>query len=309
MICRKCSAKAAIKIERHHTAFCKACFDEYFLNQIRKAIEEERMFAPEERVLVAVSGGKDSLALWDALIRLGYRTAGLHVDQGIGEYSKESRRKTESHASQRGLELIVHDLKKEYGGGIPQIAEKTDRPSCSACGTIKRHAFNDFALRYGFPVVATGHNLDDEAARLLGNVLHWQEEYLEKQSPTLPAAHGRLARKVKPLFRLAEREIAAYAVLNRIDYIVEECPMAKGSKMLLYKEILNRLEEESPGTKQNFYLSFLKRRKADGEPSDPPLNDCLVCGRPTTGSVCGHCRLIERLGKVGAERSSSASNS
>src|SRR5947208_271031 len=96
-------------------------------------------------------------------------------------------------------------------------------------------------------------NLVDEAARLLGNVLHWQEEYLDKQAPTLPASLEGFTKKVKPLYRLAERELAAYAVLNRIEYIVEECPMAKGSKMLLYKEVLNRLESESPGTKQDFY--------------------------------------------------------
>ena len=80
--------------------------------------------------------------------------------------------------------------------------------------------------------MATGHNLDDEAARLLGNVLHWQNEYLDKQAP--PCRHRwKDSRKGQAPCRLSEREIAAYAVVNRIDYIVEECPMAKGSKMIL----------------------------------------------------------------------------
>ncbi len=48
--------------------------------------------------------------------------------------------------------------------------------------------------------------------------------------PRLPASVEGFAKKVKPLYRLTERELAAYAVLNRIDYIVEECPMAKGSR-------------------------------------------------------------------------------
>ena len=125
---------------------------------------------------------------------------------------------------------------------------------------MKRYRFNRAAVEQNYDVMATGHNLDDEAARLLGNVLHWQEEYLEKQSPTLPASLEGFAKKVKPFCRLSEREIAAYAVVNRIDYIVEECPMAKGSKMLLYKEVLNRLETESPGTKQRFYWGFLDKQ-------------------------------------------------
>ena len=80
---------------------------------------------------------------------------------------------------------------------------------------------------------------------------------------------ARKARRVKPLYRLSEREIAAYAVVNRLDYIVEECPMAKGSKMILYKEVLNRLETESPGTKQRFYWGFLERASRDVDADTP----------------------------------------
>jgi uncharacterized protein (TIGR00269 family) len=109
------------------------------------------------------------------------------------------------------------------------------------------------------------------------------------------------AKKVKPLYRLSEREIAAYAVLNRIDYIVEECPMAKGSKMLLYKEVLNRLETESPGTKQRFYCGFLERdtaappRAGTMEQHDQAsLHPCSTCGQPTSAEVCSYCKMMAR---------------
>ena len=68
----------------------------------------------------------------------------------------------------------------------------------------------------------------DEAGRLLGNVLHWQMEYLSKQSPVLPAVGDMLIKKVEPLCRLSERETAAYALLRGIDYVIEECPMSRG---------------------------------------------------------------------------------
>ena len=77
---------------------------------------------------------------------------------------------------------------------------------------------------------------DQEGQRLtfFGNVLRWDAAYLGRQHPVLPAAPG-FARKVKPLVRLGERELAAYCVLTGIDYIVEECPMAAGNKHLGYK--------------------------------------------------------------------------
>ncbi|NIR36387.1 MAG: tRNA(Ile)-lysidine synthetase, partial [Actinobacteria bacterium] len=89
--------------------------------------------------------------------------------------------------------------------------------------------------------------------------MQWNLDYLARQQPVLPATDGGLARKVKPLLRVAERETAAYAVLRGIDYEVEECPMAAGNTINRYKEWLNRLEEESPGMKANFLFGFLER--------------------------------------------------
>ncbi len=295
MLCKKCTQKAIIKLPRHNTAFCGACFDEYVLDQVRRAIKSERMITHEDRVAVAISGGKDSLALWDILLRLGYNCAGIHINLGIGEYSRLSQEKTEQFAHQRNVEFILHRLNETHGAGIPELAQETHRPACSACGVMKRYNFNRLAQEAGFTVLATGHNLDDEASRLLGNVLHWQQDYLDKQAPTLPSTHPKLLKKVKPLFRLAEREMAAYCVLKKIDYIVEECPMSKDAKQLVYKDMLNRLEETIPGTKQNFYFEFLKRQKPDILELDGRLKDCIRCGQPTTSDLCSYCKLVESL--------------
>ncbi len=297
-----------IGLPRHNAAFCKPCFNEFVHDQVARAIKTERMFDRNHRILVAVSGGKDSLALWDILLKLGYRTDALYVDLGIPDYSATSRSKVERFfeliAQPLGSSLHIHTVQETEGAGIKDLAELVHRPTCSACGTIKRYQFNKAAVDQDYDVMATGHNLDDEAARLLGNVLHWQEEYLDKQSPSLPASVEGFAKKVKPLYRLTEREIAAYAVLNRIDYIVEECPMAKGSKMLLYKEVLNRLETESPGTKQAFYWGFLERQAKGLHAPDAPhamaekdqatLHPCTSCGQPTTSETCSYCKLMAR---------------
>ena len=237
MNCTKCKTKAVIGLPRHNAAFCKLCMTEFVHEQVARAIKSERMFGPDDRILVAVSGGKDSLTLWHILLALGYRADALYVDLGIPGYSDTSHEKvSDSPPSLRSRrEKYRAYVQEQAGAGIRELAMLIHRPTCSTCGTIKRYQFNRAAVEQNYDVMATGHNLDDEAARLLGNVLHWQTEYLEKQGPSLPASVEGFAKKVKPLYRLSEREIAAYAVLNRIDYIVEECPMAKGSKMLLTK--------------------------------------------------------------------------
>ncbi len=296
MLCRRCGAKAVLKMERHNTSVCSICLEKYVLDQTARALRAHAMIQPTDRTLVAVSGGKDSLSLWHILLKLGYKTTGLYIDQGIGDYSCVSRRKTEAFAAAHGLELKIHALEAEEGAGVPELAQLTHRPPCSVCGTMKRYNFNKIATDHGFDVVATGHNLDDEAARLLGNLLHWQDDYLTKQGPVLPKTHPQFVRKVKPLVRLAEREITAYAVTQRIDYVLEECPMAGGSKMLVFKDVLNRLEADAPGTKQFFYFGFLARQKpGEMDEADRELRSCQRCGQPTTAEVCGHCRLVEKV--------------
>jgi uncharacterized protein (TIGR00269 family) len=305
MKCTKCKTKAVLKIPRHHAAFCKDCFNTFVHDQVTRAIKSEKMFKGTDRILVAVSGGKDSLALWDILLKLGYQADALYVNLGIGGYSERSqdkvRRFAETVASPRGATLHTHTVEQEEGAGIRELSMLVHRPTCSTCGTIKRYQFNRAAIEHKYDVMATGHNLDDEAARLLGNVLHWQEEYLDKQGPSLPASVEGFAKKVKPLYRLTERELAAYCVLNRIDYIVDECPMAQGARTLLYKEVLNRLEAESPGSKQYFYWGFLEKRNKKpavpgsmAEKDQAVLHPCATCGQPTTAEICSYCKLMAK---------------
>jgi uncharacterized protein (TIGR00269 family) len=300
--CTVCRGPAVIDLRRHNANFCADHFLKFCRDQVAKAIERHGMIARGERVLVAVSGGKDSLALWDLLVELGYDAEGMTIGLGIGDYSEASTGAAVAFADARGLVLHQVDLRDEYGYDIPTAAAVTRRVPCSSCGMSKRHLIDKAARERGYDVVATGHNLDDEAAVLLGNVLHWQTEYLGRQLPVLPA-RDRFPRKVKPLVRLGERETAAYCVLRGIDYIVDECPMAEGNRHLRYKEALNTIEATSPGTKHAFYFEFLDkaadRFRVEAAEAQEGLRRCASCGAPTTGEVCAFCRLVERVG--GAE--------
>jgi uncharacterized protein (TIGR00269 family) len=292
-----CREGAVIDIRRHNAGFCAEHFLKHCREQVERAISSFEMLRPGERALVAVSGGKDSLAVWDILLELGWEADGLYLGLGIGDYSDESGRFARAFAQQRDQTLIEVDLPSEYGYDIPNGARAAKRVPCSACGLSKRHLFDKAARDGGYDAVVTGHNLDDEAAVLFGNVLHWQTEYLGRQLPVLPARDG-FPRKIKPLVRLGEREMAAYCVLRSIDYIVEECPMAAGNRHLGYKEALNAIETQSPGSKHDFYFGFLARAserfQQEAVESRGDLHPCVRCGAPTPTELCAFCRLVDR---------------
>ncbi len=303
MRCNTCDQPAAIHMRQHKLALCGEHYLEWLPTQVDRFIHKYGMFEHGHRVLVAVSGGKDSLSLWDILQRLGYQVDGLYIglgiDGGVG-YSDESRRLCEQFAAQRGLTLHIVDIVEHYGHSIPEFAQRTHRGQsrpCSVCGVSKRHIMNRVAQEGGYDVLATGHNLDDETSVLLGNTLNWLGAFLARQSPVLEADRPGLSRKVKPLCRISEREMAAYAFLRGIDYIYEECPFATGASSIYYKEMLNRLEHDHPGSKLNFYLGFLQAKQngffpPQAAPEAQRLHPCPNCGQPTSApDLCSFCRM------------------
>ena len=224
---------------------------------------------------------------------------GLYLGLGIGSYSDESGAFARDFARSRGVRLVEVDLPQQFGYDIPTGSAAARRAPCSACGLSKRHLFNQAALDGGYDVVATGHNLDDEAAVLFGNTLRWDVAYLGRQHPVLPGGNG-FVKKVKPLVRLGEREMAAYCVLQGIDYIIEECPMAEGNRHLGYKNALNEIEDRSPGSKAAFLFGFLDRIAPLVQPAAEAeregLHPCPGCGSPTVSEVCAFCKLVQRAG-------------
>lgn len=303
MKCTRCRKPAEVKIRAHNSAFCRDCYVVFFRRRVRKAIDTEKMIGKGERVLVAISGGKDSLALWDVLHEEGFETVGFHLALGIGAYSERSETKSREFAEARGLEFHVHALDDD-GLSVPDMMVATRRPACAACGTAKRHHFDTAALEYSCQVVATGHNLDDEAARLFGNVLRWQVDHLARQRPVMQPTHEKFVRKVKPLYLTSELETASFAFLRGIPYVVEECPNAAGATQLTYKAVLDQLESQSPGSKLSFVNEFINRGSAGfiAKERETAPNTCGGCGMPSFGDLCSFCSLSAEVRRKTAER-------
>ncbi len=308
MRCRTCGEKAVINMRQHKLALCRSHFIDWVPQQVERAIKKYHMFTHRDYLLVAVSGGKDSLSLWDILNRLGYQADGLYIDLGIDggvDYSANSLEYVRLFANEHQLQLHVIDIKAEHGESIPELAMRTNRgrhKPCSVCGLAKRHEMNRLAYEQNYTVLLTGHNLDDEAAILLGNTFSWQGSYLLRQGPVLAADRPGLARKAKPLCRMYEREMAAYAFLRGIPYIHEECPYAIDSTSIYHKAVLDRLETDRPGAKLGFYLSFLQAKQAGlfSENADTRaelVHDCQACGQPTSApGLCAFCRMFLKAG-------------
>lgn len=305
MKCRRCKEPAVVGLPSHNTAFCAPCFLRFFSGQVDTAIRKQKLFTREDRILVALSGGKDSLALMLELGEQGYDVTGLHVDLAIPGSSEKARAKVEDFCAGHGFPLMVVDLEKE-GLPIPEIKAGIRRPICSVCGKVKRHYFNKVASEGGFTAMATGHNLDDEVARLFANTLRWDDSYLSDQGPCLPAEEG-FVRKVKPLYRLSEFETANYAFLKGIEIHSDPCPYSQGASFTGHKRIWDDIEHKSPGSKFSFYDGFLKRGRpafaAVAEKEGFELKPCASCGSPTSMDLCGVCRVRNRLAEIRAAES------
>jgi uncharacterized protein (TIGR00269 family) len=262
------------------------------------------MFTPQDRILVALSGGKDSLGLMWELKNQGYDVHGLHIDLGIGQSSAMARQTMERFRDVHGISLEILETARE-GLAIPAVKAAIRRPICSACGQIKRYYFNKVALEGGYTVLATGHNLDDETSRLFANALRWDTDHLRDQAPDLDA-EGKFVRKVKPLYRLGEYETASFAFLRGIEIWSKPCPYSGGASFTVYKKLLSELEGQMRGAKIRFYDGFLERGRpafAGQARTWEGRGTCATCGFPTgapTGEECGVCRMkrVVRDGKT-----------
>jgi uncharacterized protein (TIGR00269 family) len=273
---------------------CREDFLSFVLNRVQQTIKQYKLFVPKEKIVVAVSGGKDSLALFDILQRLGYPVEGFHIDLGIDDFSHRAREAVEAFFTKRETPLHLRSLQEEVGAGVRETASQARRPVCSLCGLMKRYIMNRFAWEKRFSALATGHNLDDEGAVLLGNITRWQIGYLTRQAPLLPTIHPRLVKKAKPLALLSEREVLAYCILRAIAYHDEQCPHAKGATSRSHKEALNLLEYNSPGSKIRFYQEFLKHQGIFPDSASQDLRECSMCGFLTTRERCQFCEVLQQ---------------
>jgi len=298
--CRICKKEAIVYINYANISLCSEHFIEFYERKIFKILKQ--LDLRNKCILVALSGGKDSVALLFALYKLqaifNYKLKVLHIDLGIGDYSKRSLEVSAKLTEKLNIPLIVFDLKKEFGWSIHDAVKIIRKPACSICGLVKRWVMNKVAIENECDYVATGHNIDDVNTFVLKAMLTYRpEDIIRLPRPILkPNLEVKLAGRIRPQFYATERENLLYTLVNGLDTVSIECPLARDAKSKKYRQIWEEIDKVNPVGKINFVNTIIKiiDKLDTGEMSDIKL--CKICGYPTySRDICTFCSMRMRI--------------
>ena len=250
---------SVVYLKTYRLALCKNHIKEWIEKRTEETIKKFDLFSRDDRILTAVSGGKDSLALWWILSELGYKADGIFVDLGIPDFSEQSRILCQKAAEKFGKQLHIIDIREVADETIPDVAKRVKKV-CALCGRYKRKAMNFLADKMGYPIVATGHHLLDEAGSLLYNLVNWSTKYLVNVGPKKEKTE-KFPAKVKPFVNALPLAIKVLCDNYEIEYQKEKCLYSAGAKTPLYEEFLLTLDDLSPGVIHKFYFQGIKYLK------------------------------------------------
>lgn len=278
-------------------------FVEYLEKKVKDTIRRHRLLSKKDRVMVAVSGGKDSTTTLYVLHKLGYNVEAMIIDQLLGEYSRKNLHNIKDFCS--GLEVRLHviPMREEYGHSVCYMKSVLDGKgmkmnTCMICGVMRRSILNRRARKAGATKLATGHNLDDEAQTFLMNMLHGNIMLSAKLGPTTGVVRNAgFIPRVKPLYYCLEDETRRYSRIKKFPVQYDPCPCSLDSFRTAVKKQLNRLEAVNPGTKRNIVEGFLKiipelRRRYLKTGN---LKTCMQCGEPSSQDKCKVCMMLEAM--------------
>lgn len=259
-----------------------------------RTIQKYNLFRYDDTIAVAVSGGKDSVALLYVLdkIEKEFKTEliVIHVDEGIKGYSEFSEPIVRHHAKKLGLKIYTTSFKELFGFTIDDVATLYTKgivpwEPCSFCGEWRRWSLNYLALKAGATVIATAHTLDDITQTIIMNVMRNSLDRLLRLSILRIKPIEGFVPRVYPFMELYEKETALYTHLRNLEHNDAPCPYAELSMRWDLRLFLYSQENKHPGLLFNILRFFqdLKQRL----PEKPiPLNRCSICGYPTTSNIC-----------------------
>jgi len=308
-VCTLCGRNEAV-FGRSYSGenLCGRCFCRTVEDRVRKTISRYEMLGPKDKIMVAVSGGKDSVTLLHILSKIEKAfpdvvlCAGT-VDEGIREYRDEALRIAEGNCRKLGIEHVVTSFKELFGYGLGEIVElirrrgETGLTPCSYCGVLRRKALNTLARGAGVDKLVIAHTLDDETQTMLLNVFHGDPMRIVRSKPVLDVVHPKFVQRVKPLCMVPEKEVVLYAYLREIKFQSIPCPYAQTALRNDIRTMLNRMEHKHAGTLFTVFNSVEKIRPAlEASAEEVKLQDCRLCGEPTVGDLCRACQMLQELG-------------
>jgi uncharacterized protein (TIGR00269 family) len=316
MSCTDCHRREAFFTRPYSgERLCQQCFISSVERRARKTISKYDMLRPDDRIAVAVSGGKDSLSLLHIIHRIEREfpkseIIALTVDEGIPKYRDEAAYLATKACEKLGVEQTIISFSELYGLTLQEIATKIkgrrgELTPCSFCGVLRRKALNIAARRVGATKVATAHNLDDETHTMLLNIIHGDILRLGRTEPLTVEGDAAFIPRIKPLRETPEEETTLYAYLRGFEFQSAQCPHAPQALRTEIREFVGKLEANHPGTRFTIYQSFEKLSSFMKNATKINLVACKLCGEPSVSDICEACRMLGRLEEIREERSTS----
>lgn len=266
--------------------------------RVRKVIKEYKLIEKGEKVAIALSGGKDSILTMFLLDKFrnefNLQLVAISIDEGILGYRENGLETARKYANSLEIELVEKSFKEEYGLQLDQI-HSLYKSACIPCGVFRRHALNKTAHQLNAEKLATGHNLDDEVQSYLMSFARADFRRFSKFGPKLDRIHPQLVPRIKPLWRIPEKDVGIWAILNEVEVHFAECPYSQQSLRAKLKTYLNKLEEDYAGTKLNILESFEKTFKPNKKFVE--LLECEKCGEASSLNICKACEMLDEINK------------
>jgi len=308
-VCSVCKRRGAFFFRPYSgEKLCKKCFAESIEAKVRATIFKYQMFKFNDRIAVAVSGGKDSNSLLHVLTKMERfhpetSLVAVTVDEGIKGYRDEALEITATNCQKLGIEHHAVSFKELYGFTLDDIVARArlkgerELTSCAYCGVLRRRALNVTARNLGADKIATAHTLDDEVQTILMNIFRGDMLRLAKEKPVTDDVHQRFVQKIKPFCEIPEKESTLYAYVKDFKFQDTPCPYASEALRNDVRVMLNRMEEKHTGTKFTVFKSIERIRPALYElVKKEEFKECVECGEPSSLDVCRTCEMLRQIG-------------
>jgi tRNA-5-methyluridine54 2-sulfurtransferase len=301
MSCKFCTTNPVITLQ-NKVNLCSSCFTKYFERKAFRTIKQYKLIKRNDHIVVACSGGKDSLSLLHLLNKpskkMKIKLTALLIDEGIKGYRDSSIKDAKNFCKENKIKLHIASYKKNLNKTLDGMKKQHPNTiACSMCGVFRRTLLNKESRKLKATKLATGHNLDDEAQSIMMNQFRHNIALSARMGPiTGVKKDPRFIPRIKPFYFLTEKEVATYAFLKGLISKFNECPYNEDSYRFEIRDLLNNIEEKYPGTKHSIVASFIETLPILKEKfKNKKIGSCEICKEPSSSKICNFCVLSKKI--------------